>query len=310
MGIHFPTEINRVLHHARDGQIYQLDSFWKMTQIYNKLQNLGHKIEEVSHDITQKVPKEFFLKFHTPEFVEAFFTGKNREFHIESCGVFWQPILIPAMYNRALAVSKALENILNGSKSEVVIADGGHHTTPNNAYGFGPINPIGITLNDLKESLKDRKIVILDLDVHQGNGFSFIEHENVKIFDIWGKNLEKWEVLDSNPNYYSYKVSDYTSWEESFKKILNDILDYKPDILIYYAGVDVLDSDRMGGIVGFNEEKLTQREESVFSFCRENNISTLLTLGGGYIDYKKPDIDSERQKIVDYHIQTIQHSLK
>lgn len=308
MGIYFPTEVNKILHISKNGQIYQLDSFWKMAQIYNKLISLGYKISEVSHDITKNVPKDFFLKFHTPEFVESLFTGKNREFHIESCGVFWQPILIPAMYNRALAVNQALENILNGSKSEVVIADGGHHTTPNNAYGFGPINPVGISIKNLSESLKDKKIVILDLDVHQGNGFSFIEHDNVRIYDIWAKNLEKWEVLDSNSNYFSFKVSDYSSWEDRYQNILKEIVDFKPDILIYYAGVDVLDSDRMGGISGFTEEKLLTREKSVFTFCRENNISTLLTLGGGYIDYKKDNIDFEREKLVNYHIQTIESS--
>lgn len=311
MGIYFPTEINRVLHHSRTGEIYQLDSLWKLTQIYEKLKSLGHKIEDVSHDITQKIPKDLFLKFHTSDFVNSLYTGKDRDFHIESCGVFWQPILIPAMYNRVVAVNKALENLINGEKIEIIIADGGHHTTPNNAYGFGPINPVGTALYNHKENLKDKKIVILDLDVHLGNGYSYIELPNVKIFDIWGKKIEKWEVLESNENYHNYYATDLQTWKEKFKKVLKEIEIYKPDFLIYYAGVDVLESDRMGGITGFTEKDLLDREIQVFELCQKNNIKTMITLGGGYINYQNTsEIEKQREKIVSYHVQTITKALE
>jgi len=311
MGIYFPTEINKVLHHSRAGEIYQLDSLWKLTEIYEKLKTLGHKIEDVSHDISQKIPKDLFLKFHTSDFVNSLYTGKDREFHIESCGVFWQPILIPAMYNRVVAVNKALDNLIKGGNTEIVIADGGHHTTPNKAYGFGPINPVGTALYNHRDSLKDKKIVILDLDVHLGNGYSFIEMPNVKIYDIWGKKIEKWEILESNENYHNYYATDIKSWNEKFSEVINEIENYKPDFLIYYAGVDVLESDRMGGIEGFTEEDLLKREIRVFEMCQKNKIKTLVTLGGGYINYHNPvEIQNQREKIVSYHVQTITKALE
>lgn len=305
MKIYHPQKLENIMHISKTGKIYQLDSLWKMKQIKEQLSTDLPSIE-----IDEDIDFSLFGSFHTEEFVSALTQGIGREQVLESCGVFWQPHLPIAMYNRAKCVVLALEDVLDNESIAAVIADGGHHTTPFRAYGFGPINSIGIAVNHKKDQLKDKKIAILDLDTHQGNGFSFIDLPNVKIFDIWSKKLEKWEVHNKNKNYISSKVTTYEEWLQEFNAVLKKIEEYSPDILIYYSGADVIETDRMGGIPGFTLKNFKKREDNLFKFLLEKNIRLLLTLGGGYVDYSKKDVGIERQKLVDTHIYSIKSAAK
>ncbi len=305
MKIYYPKNLDKIAHISKDGRIYQLDSFWKMEAIRKELESAYPVL-----DIEGTFEPSLFSKFHTPEFVEALIHGTNREELIESCGVFWQPWLPVAMYSRAQATVIALENLLHGDDLSVLILDGGHHTTPYHAYGFGPINSIGIALMNAKEALLDKKIVILDLDVHQGNGFSYIEGDNIAIFDIWNKRLEKWEINTNNPNYFNYEVSDAAAWSQIFANVLDQIVEQAPDILVYYSGADVIATDRMGGIKDYTLDLFKDREEKVFETMAKNSIKVMLSIGGGYVDYGKPDLASERAKLVKTHVYTVESAVR
>lgn len=305
MKIYYPQHLDKIMHISKNGQVYQLDSFWKMDEIKRNLES-KHKII----NIDEPVDSDLFSKFHTPDFVKALMLGIKREELIESCGVFWQPWLPIAMFNQAKAASFALESLFSGGNSSILISSGGHHTTPVRAYGFGPINAIGIAVSNAGKKLISKKIAILDLDVHQSNGFSFIEKPNLKIFDIWNKRLDKWEVNSKNPNYHNYKVNNTDEYFKKLDEILGQIVKYSPDILIYHSGADVIDTDRMGGIPGFTLNKFKERENQVFDTLSKNKIKLLLTIGGGYINYNFPDIKSERQKLVKIHLHTINGAIK
>ncbi len=297
--------LDKIEHLSKDGRIYQLDSFWKMGEISRQL-----KIKYEVVDLDSPVNATLFGHFHTSEYVQALVHGTKREEFIESCGVFWQPRLPVAMASRVQASILALRNLLASDNLSILVADGGHHTTPFHAYGFGPINSIGVALAAVSKSLAGKKIVILDLDVHQGNGFSYIEGEDIKIFDIWNKRLEKWEINTSNANYHSYKVSDAAEWSQVFSDVLQQITKYKPDILIYYSGADVIATDRMGGIPNYTLKLFKEREDKVFKTMAANKIKVFLSIGGGYVDYTKPDVAKERAKLVKAHLYSVDSAIK
>ena len=307
MKIYKPKHLDKIMHISKEGKVYQLDSLWKMGVI---AENLKQKYPTNILDVDGTIDINLFKEFHTNTFVDALVLGKDREKYIESCGVFWQPYLPQAMFNRAMSAVLALENIINGDKLSVMVADGGHHTTPEKAYGFGPINAIGIAINNLKTRLKDKKIIILDLDVHRSNGFSFIESPNVYIYDIWNKALEKWKVNTKNQNYRSFEIQNVEEYKDVFELVLKEIIDTKPDYVIYYSGADVLESDRMSGISGFTLDVFHDRETKVFETLSTHRIPVVLTIGGGYVNYKNGNIEEEQKNLIKNHLYSIETAIK
>ncbi|WKZ30364.1 MAG: hypothetical protein QY314_01150 [Candidatus Dojkabacteria bacterium] len=308
MGIFYPANLDKIVHISQNGTLYQLDSFWKMTAIYDKLKE-KYSITVVD---TQQANKELFLHFHSHEFVEALLSGKQREKYIESCGVFWQPWLPIVMANRANATLQAVQSLLAGKSLSILISDAGHHTTPHQAFGFGPINSLGIALYSLQKELADKKVAILDLDTHRSNGFSFIEMPNVRLYDLWNQALEKWPVNTKNPNYVSREVHSVTDYIDRLNEVFHDIRVFDPDILIYYSGADVLETDRMHGIPGITEEVFLQREARVVAFAKEIGTKLMISIGGGYVHYigGEKDIQKSRKKLVSYHLYTIKEAIK
>lgn len=304
----YPAKTDEIMHISKNGRIYQLDSFWKMRGIYESITQ-SNLIETITIDETQ-AKENLFKLFHTEDFTKALMLGKGKECFIESCGVFWQPILPLAMSDRAKATIEGLEYLVKGGNLSVIITDGGHHTTPFQAFGFCPINSAGIGVNFLLKVNPNLKIVILDLDIHQGNGFSYILNKQTIIFDIWNKKLEKWPILSNNPNYKSWFVEKPKTYFEILRKVLEQIKEINPDILIYYSGVDVLDDDRMRGIKGFNIEKLKEREDLVFNTLAKNKIKTLIFVGGGYVDYSsKSKVENNKRSLINKHMITFKSAV-
>lgn len=307
MKFYYPAKKENLMHISRDGRVYQLDSFWKMCELYKELNQKYSKLIQVTNEVI--INRKFLLTFHTPDFVDALLTGKNREAFIESSGVFWQPWLPIVCYNRVLATRDALLNLLNGDNLSILISDLGHHTTPFQAFGFGPVNSLGTALYDLKNKISKKKIIVLDLDVHQGNGFSYINGKNIHTFDLWNKRLDKWPVNDGNYNYKAYYVSNAKNYFEVLIKVLVEIEGLKPDIVIYYSGADVIDTDRMGGIKNFDYTRFKERENLVFNTLRKLSCRVLLSFGGGYINYKDKSVIKSKKKLIDAHLYSIESAI-
>lgn len=290
------------MHISKDGRVYQLDSFWKMQAIYERLRKI-YPIEVIDSD---RVDSKLLLNFHTAEFVDSLLTGQGREKYIESCGVFWQPWLPVVMTNRAKATVQSIRNLIEGDTASILLSDGGHHTTPSQAFGFGPINSLGIALYELRKELSNKKIVILDLDTHRSNGFSFIELPNLRLYDLWNQALPKWPINIESNNYYSYEVHDSDSYQSSLNDVLEEIRQYSPQIIVYYSGTDVLETDRMHGIPGFSEKLFRAREDKVIRFANEIGSKLLLAIGGGYVNYNDVDtISASKQALVENHLYTV-----
>ena len=308
MKFFYPAKKENLTHISRDGRVYQLDSFWKMYELYKELDKKYSKLIQITDEAS--INSKFLLTFHTRDFVESLLTGKNREALIESSGVFWQPWLPIVCYNEALATKSAVLNLINGDNLSILISDVGHHTTPFQAFGFGPINSLGTAIYDLKKQISKKKIVVLDLDVHMGNGFSFINGENIYTFDLWNKKLEKWPINDRNRHYRDFNVNNAKEYFEILQKTLIEIETLKPDIVIYYSGADVINTDRMGGIKGFDLRKFKEREGLVFKSLKKLSCKVLLSFGGGYINYKGKSVIKSKKKLIDAHLFSVESAIK
>lgn len=164
------------------------------------------------------------------------------------------------------------------------IAGGTHHAGYNWGEGFCMLNDQAIAATFLVREMRLKKILIIDLDVHQGNGTANIfEKENrVFTFSMHGQNnfpfiKEKSDLDIGLPDGISGK--EYLSiLKENLSKLFPFV---KPEFVFYQSGVDVLASDKMGKLK-LTIEDCRQRDKMVFEFCRKNNIPVEVSMGGGY----------------------------
>lgn len=183
------------------------------------------------------------------------------------------------------------------------IAGGTHHAGSNFGEGFCLLNDQAIAAHYLWDKLKINKILIIDLDVHQGNGTAeiFQCNKNIFTFSMHGQNNFpfKKEISDLDIG-----LPDNTTGDD-YLRILNENLDHlfqteKADFVFYQSGVDVLQTDKMGKLkLTFDECR--ERDRAVFKACKKANIPVQVSMGGGY---------SKRiSDIVNAHCQTFKEGI-
>ena len=166
----------------------------------------------------------------------------------------------------------------------ISIGGGYHHAFSDHGEGFCIFNDLAIAARHLLQSMQNYKILIVDLDVHQGNGTASIlsEDDNIYTFSMHGSKNYPAKKIPSN---YDLELPDGMSDKDylyNLEHALEIILkQFYPDFILYQAGVDVLQSDQLGRL-GLSMEGCRKRDEIVFNTIRQLNIPSALTLGGGY----------------------------
>lgn len=170
------------------------------------------------------------------------------------------------------------------SKVSFNIAGGTHHAYSNHGEAFCMLNDQAIASKFLLDKKLVKKILIIDLDVHQGNGTAeiFQNNSNVFTFSTHGKNNYPFKKETSD---LDIAFNDNTSDDEFLKTISTVIPDLietqKPDFIFYLAGVDILASDKLGKL-GCSLEGCKKRDQLVFELCYKYEIPVQVSMGGGY----------------------------
>jgi acetoin utilization deacetylase AcuC-like enzyme len=178
------------------------------------------------------------------------------------------------------------------------IAGGTHHAFADRGEGFCLLNDMAVATNYLLEKELAKKIVIIDLDVHQGNGTAkLFEHEpRVFTFSMHGAHNYPFHKEKSD---LDIGLKDGTNGVDYISLLHTHLLQIietqKPDFAFYLSGVDVLETDKFGKL------KLTiadcaARDQYVFELLKKKNIPVTVAMGGGY----SPDI----KIIVEAHCNT------
>jgi len=162
-------------------------------------------------------------------------------------------------------------------------AGGSHHAFSNEGNGYCVFNDVAVAASYLKKKFKFKKILILDLDVHQGDGTAKIFENDDNVFTV---------SIHSKKNYPSKKQNSKIDIEledgiedEKYLNIVNLLLqrikDFQFDFIFYVAGVDVHFEDRLGKL-NITETGIKKREELVINNFFKKNIPLCGVLGGGY----------------------------
>ncbi len=164
------------------------------------------------------------------------------------------------------------------------IAGGTHHAFTNRGEGFCMLNDQAIGAQYLLDKKLASKILIIDLDVHQGNGTAeiFQNNPNVFTFSVHGKTNYPFKKEESSldiPLLTGTDDDEYLSIiQEWVPKLINQ---EKPDFIFYLSGVDILDSDKLGNLK-CTLDGCKKRDEIVFTNCEKFQIPVQCSMGGGY----------------------------
>ncbi len=177
-------------------------------------------------------------------------------------------------------------------------AGGTHHAYADHGEGFCLYNDIAVSSLWGLQKKWIKQVLVIDLDVHQGNGTAriFEQDNRVYTFSAHGEKNYPHRKETSDLDLAFEDGTDDQKYLETIDELIPQLIDkVKPDLIHYQCGVDVLASDKLGRL-GLSLDACRQRDYIVLSLCHERGIPAVCTMGGGY----SPDI----KVIVDAHVNT------
>ncbi|HCL06875.1 MAG TPA: histone deacetylase [Chitinophagaceae bacterium] len=178
------------------------------------------------------------------------------------------------------------------------VAGGTHHAFADRGEGFCLLNDMAVAANYLLHQKKAKKIIIIDLDVHQGNGTAKLFEQNKAVFTFSMHGAHNYPFHKEHSDL-DLPLKDGTTGTEYLSLLKDTLLQLiktvEPDFAFYLSGVDILETDKFGKLKVTLDE-CRQRDEFVFHTLRTNNIPVTVAMGGGY----SPDV----RTIVEAHCNT------
>lgn len=174
------------------------------------------------------------------------------------------------------------------------VAGGTHHAGSNWGEGFCLLNDQAIASNYLLENKLAKHILIIDLDVHQGNGTAEIFEKENRVF-TFSMHGDKNFPFRKEQSSLDIALADNTGDEEFLNKLYDTLPrlfeQHQPDFVFYLSGVDVLESDKLGKL-SLTKAGCKQRDQFVFETCLKQNVPVQVSMGGGYSEDIKVIVDA------------------
>ncbi len=254
----------------------------KYTLVYDVLREQGLLPAERIM-LPEEIAREHLARVHTADYLERIFGDGLSEAEVRRLGVPWSARLLRrsrlAVSGTVLASEAALAEGLGGN-----LAGGTHHAFADHGEGFCVLNDVAVAIRKLQHEGRCQRALIIDLDVHQGNGTAkiFENDERVFTFSMHGERNYPAQKMCSSLDVGLPDGTGDERYLESLQQALRYIRQHcAPELVFYLAGVDVMAGDRYGRFT-LTEEGLRTRERLVLDFARAEGLPMVITLAGGY----------------------------
>lgn len=253
---------------------------------------------QVTLTVPEAASEADLLRVHTPDYVAKVLDGRLNEREIRRIGFPWSPGLVQrSLRSVGGTIAAGRAALKDGLAAN--LAGGTHHAYADHGEGFCVFNDTAVAARALQAAGLARRVVILDCDVHQGNGTAaiFADDDSVFTFSIHGmKNFP----FHKEPSDLDIGLEDGASDEaflEAAEHGVRESIDRaRADLAFYIAGADPFWGDRLGRLA-VSKSGLAQRDEIVFEACQRAGLPAAIVMGGGYAK----QIDDT----VDIHFQTL-----
>ena len=239
------------------------------------------------------------LRVHTADYVHRAIGGTLSDAELRRIGFPWSPGMIDRSRRSSGGTMAALASAIEGDGVAVNLAGGTHHAQADRGGGYCVFNDSVIAARAVQARGLAKRLLVVDLDVHQGNGTASLVADDPTIFAF---------SMHSASNYPAVKVQGDLDVElpdgcgdGRYLDLLAAHLPRafeaaKPDAVLYLAGADPFVGDRLGHL-SLTKPGLRQRDRFVLDFCERHGLPLSISMAGGYA----PDVDD----IVDIHFATV-----
>ncbi len=220
---------------------------------------------------------------HTERYVTALVTGTLGDAEQRRIGLPWSESLVERSFRAVGGTCEAAAAALDHGVT-MNLAGGTHHAFPDHGEGFCVFNDVAVAIRMLQRDGRIGRAAVIDLDVHQGNGTHAIFAGDPSVFTF---------SMHGERNYPFHKVPGCVDMElrdgmedDEYLSLLADTLSpvlarSAPDLVLYLAGADPHESDRLGRL-RLSLAGLARRDEMVLGHCREVGIPVAVVIAGGY----------------------------
>jgi acetoin utilization deacetylase AcuC-like enzyme len=242
-------------------------------------------------------------RVHEASYLRKLNFGTLEPKELRLLGLPWSPKLVERALRATGGTLSAAKDALERGLG-INLAGGTHHAYPDHGEGFCTLNDVAITIRDLFETRNLERIFVLDLDVHQGNGTASIFESDPRVFTL---------SVHGERNYPFHKecssldiglgdwITDHDYFAVLESRVFPALEVFKPELVFYLAGVDVLAKDRFGRF-SLSLEGAKARDASVFSWCKNAGVPVVSLMSGGY--------NREPRVTVEAHANTVRAALE
>jgi acetoin utilization deacetylase AcuC-like enzyme len=242
------------------------------------------------------------LRVHESGYLKKVETGQLSDAEIREIGFPWSQAMVERSKRSAGATIQACFSALEDGVS-VNLAGGTHHAYSDKGSGFCVFNDAAVAARSI-QSLQRTCVAIIDLDVHQGNGTASIFKNDQQTF-TFSMHGEKNFPFRKEASHIDIGLADGTKDDEYLKALSVGLVElekrFKPEFIIYLAGADPHDGDRLGRLK-LSFDGIAKRDQIVIDFAKDHNCPIAIAMAGGY--------GININTTVQVHTQTIQLALK
>ncbi|MFM9902943.1 MAG: histone deacetylase [Pyrinomonadaceae bacterium] len=222
------------------------------------------------------------LLVHTEDYITRLVAGRLTAKEIRKLGLPWSDALVRRSFHAISGTINASRRALTDGISSN-LAGGTHHAYPDRGEGFCVFNDIAVSIRVLQREKLASKFLIIDLDVHQGNGTAFILQNSPEVFTFSMHGAKNYPLFKERSTL-DIELADGTADEEYLETLdqaLPRLRMHNADIIFYLAGADPFENDRLGRLK-LTKGGLRRRDEMVLKFARDDGIPIVTTMSGGY----------------------------
>lgn len=246
----------------------------------------------------QAATNEQLTLVHAPDYVQQVVDGAFSDVEMRRLGFPWSPLMVErSRRSTGASVAAAQAALVDGISGN--LAGGTHHAFADSGQGYCVFNDVCVAARVVKKQNSIRKSLVIDCDVHQGNGTASIAANDTDLFSL-SMHCDKNYPFRKTSGDLDVALPEGTT-DEVYLCKLKTALDqacetFEPEMVFYLAGADPFEGDRLGHL-RISKHGLRLRDEIVFEFCVAKSLPVAFCMAGGYA----PNVND----IVDIHYETV-----
>jgi acetoin utilization deacetylase AcuC-like enzyme len=230
----------------------------------------------------EPVKIEDLLLVHTEDYITRLIAGALTAKEIRKLGLPWSNSLVRRSFHAISGTINAARAALESGIASN-LAGGTHHAYPDRGEGFCVLNDVAVAIRVLQRERLAERFLIVDCDVHQGNGTAFIFQNSPEVYTFSMHGAKNYPLFKENSSL-DIELPDGTGDDEfleTLSEALPRIFMHNPDIIFYLGGADPFEKDKLGRLK-LTQSGLSRRDRYVLQFAKDHHTPIVTTMSGGY----------------------------